>query len=167
VQGSLGTLLTRPMTGRTAVGTPARMVSVVLMVGGQGGQVLTTLELLAATVQGTLLTMPAIPTHSRLTTSILGTEIQPLPTILLTHRTIPTVLNPELQVPHLTSQHRSHPHPFPSTATHRIVASPPARLSHPMTRPQCQHLGTVPCPQQAWGLVPVWLEDRACLVRVR
>ena len=52
--------------------TPARMVSVVLMVEGQGVQVLTTLGLLVATVQGTLLTMLAIPIHSRLTTLILG-----------------------------------------------------------------------------------------------
>merc|ERR1719481_1004018 len=143
------------------------MVSVVLMVVDQGEPALTTLGLLAVILLGTPGIMPATPTHSRLTNLIRGTETQPLPTILLTHLTIPTVLNPELQVPHLTSQHRSHPHPFPNTATLRIVASPPARLSHPMTRPQCQHLGMVPCRRQAWGLVPVWLEDRACLVRVR
>merc|ERR1712142_99087 len=166
----LAILVTPPikaMTDKTVVVTLALMVSVVLMVVGRGEPALTTPGLLAVILLGTRGTMPATPTHSRQTTSIRGTEIQPLPTILLTHRTIPTVLNPELQVPHLTSQHRSHPHPFPNTATHRIVASPPARLSHPMTRPQCQHLGTVPCPQQAWGLVPVWLGDRACLVRAR
>jgi len=139
------------MTGRTAVGTPARMVSVVLMVEGQGEQVLTTLELLAATVQGTLLTMLAIPTHSSLTTLILGTEMPQLPIILLTHRTIPTVLNLELQVPLLTSQHQPPPPPFPSTATRRTAVSPPARLSHRTTQPQCQRLGMAQCPRRAWA----------------
>merc|ERR1712142_559114 len=167
----LAILVTPPikaMTDKTVVVTLALMVSVVLMVVHQEEPALTTPGLLAVILLGNRGTMPATPTHSRRTTTLIrGMETQPLPTILLTHRTIPTVLNPELQVPHLTSQHLSHPHPFPSTATHRIVASLPARLSHPMTRPQCQHLGTAPCPQQAWGLVPVWLEDRACLVRVR
>merc|ERR1712142_1401392 len=114
----LAILVTPPikaMTDKTVVVTLALMVSVVLMVVDQGEPALTTPGLLAVILLGTRGTMPATPTHSRLTTLIRGTETQPLPTILLTHRTIPTVLNPELQVPHLTSQLRSHPHPLPKT----------------------------------------------------
>ena len=80
-----------------------------------------------------------------------GTEIQPQPTILLTHRTIPTVLNQELQAPLLTSQHQPHPPPYPSTATRRTAVSPPVRLSHPTTRPPSQRLDMARCLRRAWG----------------